>query len=81
MAGVTAYVEPGRLVAAVLDPTPALRRLTAPTRVRPADFVLPVFVKQGIAEPVAIGSMPGVGADPGRGAQGRPRRSRPASAG
>ncbi|HEY0126605.1 MAG TPA: porphobilinogen synthase [Blastococcus sp.] len=43
-----------------LRSTPALRRLTAQTRLAPADFVLPVFVKQGIAEPVAIGSMPGV---------------------
>jgi porphobilinogen synthase len=43
-----------------LRSTPALRRLTAQTRVAPADLVLPVFVKQGIAEPVAIGSMPGV---------------------
>ena len=43
-----------------LRSTPALRRLTAQTRLSPADFVLPVFVKQGIAEPVAIGSMPGV---------------------
>ncbi len=43
-----------------LRSTPALRRLTAQTRLSPADFVLPVFVKQGIDEPVAIGSMPGV---------------------
>ena len=31
-----------------LRSTPALRRLTAQTRLAPADFVLPVFVKQGI---------------------------------
>ncbi len=43
-----------------LRSTPAMRRWTAQTRLSPADFVLPVFVKQGIAEPVAIGSMPGV---------------------
>jgi len=43
-----------------LRSTPALRRLTAQTRLAPADFVLPVFVKQGIDEPAAIGSMPGV---------------------
>jgi porphobilinogen synthase len=43
-----------------LRSTPALRRLTAQTRLAPADFVLPVFVKQGIDEPVAIGAMPGV---------------------
>ena len=43
-----------------LRSTPALRRLTAQTRVAPADLVLPVFVKQDISEPVPIGSMPGV---------------------
>ncbi|HYH26425.1 MAG TPA: porphobilinogen synthase, partial [Blastococcus sp.] len=43
-----------------LRSTPALRRLTAQTRVAPADLVLPVFVKQGIDAPVPIGSMPGV---------------------
>jgi porphobilinogen synthase len=40
--------------------TPALRRLVADVRVRPADLVLPVFVKEGIDEPHPIGSMPGV---------------------
>ncbi len=40
--------------------TPALRRLVADVHVRPADLVLPVFVKEGIAEPHPIGSMPGV---------------------
>ena len=40
--------------------TPALRRLVADVRVRPADLVLPVFVKEGIAEPHPVGSMPGV---------------------
>ena len=43
-----------------LRSTPALRRLTAQTRVAPADLVLPVFVKQDLAEAVPIGSMPGV---------------------
>jgi porphobilinogen synthase len=43
-----------------LRSTPALRRLTAQTRLSSADFVLPVFVKQGIDAPVAISSMPGV---------------------
>ena len=43
-----------------LRSTPALRRLTAQTRLAPADFVLPVFVKQGIDEPAPIYSMPGV---------------------
>jgi porphobilinogen synthase len=43
-----------------LRSTPALRRLTAQTRLAPADFVLPVFVKEGIDAPVPISSMPGV---------------------
>jgi porphobilinogen synthase len=38
----------------------ALRRLVADVRVAPADLVLPVFVKEGIAEPAPITSMPGV---------------------
>ncbi|MQY06014.1 porphobilinogen synthase [Actinomadura macrotermitis] len=40
--------------------TPALRRLVAETRLSPADLVLPMFVKEGIAEPNPIGSMPGI---------------------
>ena len=40
--------------------TAALRTLVAETAVRPADLVLPLFVKEGIAEPQPIGSMPGV---------------------
>jgi porphobilinogen synthase len=40
--------------------TPALRRLAAVTSVRGADLVLPMFVKEGIAEPVPVPSMPGV---------------------
>ena len=40
--------------------TPALRRLAAATSVRGADLVLPMFVKEGIAEPVPVPSMPGV---------------------
>jgi porphobilinogen synthase len=40
--------------------TPALRAMVAETALRPAELVLPVFVKEGIAEPVPIGSMPGV---------------------
>ncbi|MFC7575634.1 hypothetical protein ACFQX8_26755 [Klenkia terrae] len=43
-----------------LRSTPALRRMTAQTRLAPADFALPVFVKQDITEPVPISSMPGV---------------------
>ena len=40
--------------------TPALRRLVADVRVRPADLVLPVFVKEGLEAPAPIRSMPGV---------------------
>ncbi|MGO9277268.1 MAG: porphobilinogen synthase [Streptosporangiaceae bacterium] len=40
--------------------TPALRRLVAATSVRPADLVLPLFVKEGISEPQPVTSMPGV---------------------
>ena len=40
--------------------TPALRRLVADVAVHPADLVLPMFVREGISEPVAISSMPGV---------------------
>ncbi|MCH7232758.1 porphobilinogen synthase [Glycomyces sp. L485] len=40
--------------------TAALRRLTAETRVHPADLVLPLFVKEGLTEPKPIASMPGV---------------------
>ncbi|MEU2347220.1 porphobilinogen synthase [Modestobacter sp. NPDC049651] len=43
-----------------LRSTPAMRRWTAQTRLAPADLVLPVFVKEGIAEPQPISSMPGV---------------------
>ena len=40
--------------------TAALRNLVAETALRPADLVQPLFVKEGIAEPQPIGSMPGV---------------------
>ncbi|HEY7487917.1 MAG TPA: porphobilinogen synthase [Streptosporangiaceae bacterium] len=40
--------------------TAALRRMVAETRLHPADLVLPLFVKDGIAEPQPVASMPGV---------------------
>ena len=40
--------------------TAALRRLVEQTRLHPADFVLPLFVKEGLTEPHAVTSMPGV---------------------
>ena len=55
MAGMFPEVRPRRL-----RRTPALRRLAAQTSVRGADLVLPLFVKEGIPEPVPVASMPGV---------------------
>jgi porphobilinogen synthase len=43
-----------------LRTTPALRRLVAETEVRPRNLILPMFVREGVAEPVPIASMPGV---------------------
>ena len=40
--------------------TPALRALVAETSLRPADLVLPMFIKEGLGEPQPVGSMPGV---------------------
>ena len=40
--------------------TPAVRRLVAETSVEPRHLVLPMFVREGLAEPVEISSMPGV---------------------
>jgi porphobilinogen synthase len=48
-------IRPRRLRA-----TPALRRLTQQTRVHPAELILPMFIREGVTEPVPIGSMPGV---------------------
>ncbi len=39
--------------------TPALRRLVAEARLGPDDLVAPLFVREGIGEPVPIASMPG----------------------
>ena len=43
-----------------LRATAALRRLATDVYVDPSDLVLPVFVREGIAEPAEIASMPGV---------------------
>ena len=40
--------------------TPALRQLTSEIRLDPLDFVLPLFVKEGLSEPVSVSAMPGV---------------------
>ncbi|VXC21059.1 porphobilinogen synthase [Nocardioides sp. AX2bis] len=43
-----------------LRTTPALRRMVAETSLEARQLVLPVFVREGLSEPVPIGSMPGV---------------------
>jgi porphobilinogen synthase len=43
-----------------LRTTPAMRRLVEETRVAPAELVLPMFVREGLTEPRAISSLPGV---------------------
>src|SRR3954469_4280616 len=43
-----------------LRTTPAMRALVAQTRPAPADLVRPMCVREGLAEPAPIGSMPGV---------------------
>ncbi len=40
--------------------TEALRRMVAETTIRPNQLVLPMFIKEGASEPIAIKSMPGV---------------------
>jgi porphobilinogen synthase len=40
--------------------TPALRRLVAETSLEPRQLVQPVFVREGLTDPVPIASMPGV---------------------
>lgn len=37
-----------------------MRRMVAETRLHPADFILPAFVREGVSEPVPITAMPGV---------------------
>ncbi|WP_314146852.1 porphobilinogen synthase [uncultured Leifsonia sp.] len=43
-----------------LRQSPAMRRLTAETRLHPAELILPLFVREGASEPQPIASMPGV---------------------
>jgi porphobilinogen synthase len=43
-----------------LRQSPAIRRLVRDVSVRPSDLVLPMFVREGIAAPAPISSMPGV---------------------
>jgi porphobilinogen synthase len=43
-----------------LRQTPAVRRLVRETHLVPSQLVLPMFVREGLTEPVPLGSMPGV---------------------
>ena len=43
-----------------LRSTAAIRRLTAENRLSAAELILPAFIREGLSEPVAISSMPGV---------------------
>src|ERR1700743_861392 len=49
-----------KLGARRLRGTKALRAMVAETGLRPAELVLPVFIKEGLADPQPIGSMRGV---------------------
>jgi porphobilinogen synthase len=40
--------------------TPALRRMVEETRLAPAELILPMFLKEGLTEPRAVSSLPGV---------------------
>jgi len=51
---------PGRVRPRRLRATPAVRRLVREVDVHPRQLVLPVFVREGLDEPRAIASMPGV---------------------
>ncbi|MDK7148930.1 porphobilinogen synthase [Winkia sp. UMB3158] len=48
------FIRPRRL-----RTTPAMRAMVAETRVAPAQLMMPVFVREGITEPVEIKAMPG----------------------
>ncbi len=52
--------DPPRVRPRRLRTTPAMRRLVEETRIAPAELVLPMFVREGLTEPRAISSMPGV---------------------
>ena len=48
------YERPRRL-----RTTPAMRRLVRETHLQPSQFVLPVFLREGLTEPTTIEGMPG----------------------
>src|SRR5699024_9189840 len=43
-----------------LRSTPALRRLVSEVQLHPSELILPMFVKEGLSEPVPLEGMPGV---------------------
>ena len=43
-----------------LRTTPAMRRLVSETTLRPRQLILPMFIREGAAEPTPISAMPGV---------------------
>src|SRR5687768_16319792 len=51
-------IEPGHRLPR-LRRTPGLRRAFAGTSLAPSDLMAPLFLKEGISEPVPISSMPG----------------------
>ncbi|MBO0713612.1 MAG: porphobilinogen synthase, partial [Acidimicrobiales bacterium] len=40
--------------------TPALRRMVAETQLSTSDLIAPLFVREGVSEPVPVSSLPGV---------------------
>ncbi|MFC4615879.1 porphobilinogen synthase [Cellulomonas algicola] len=56
----TSLPRPGRVRPRRLRTTTAMRRLTAETRLHPAELVLPLFVREGLTDARPIASMPGV---------------------
>lgn len=51
---------PGTVRPRRLRSTPALRRLVSEVRLHPTELILPMFVKEGLSEPLPLGGMPGV---------------------
>ncbi|MGO3065655.1 MAG: porphobilinogen synthase [Brevibacterium linens] len=51
---------PGTVRPRRLRSSPALRRLVSEVRVHPSDLILPMFVKEGLSEPLPLSGMPGV---------------------
>ena len=51
---------PGTVRPRRLRSTPALRRLVSEVRLHPSELILPMFVKEGLSEPLPLSGMPGV---------------------